>query len=147
MYRVEFKTDNDVSVYAKILVPPTEAPQTEPFVVAAQEEPTQTAAAEPSTSEVKAVSWMPKGGAEKVIAGVVDALIKKDNLSEIAECMKDSLEVAEEVTEIVNLLKKKGIHDTIEAVKAMGGLLDSVPAEVQACKAMHEDFARIVEYI
>lgn len=147
MYRVEFKTDDDVSVYAKILVPPTEATQTEPFVVAAQEEPTETAAAEPSTPELKAVSWMPKGGAEKVIAGLVDALIKKENLSEISECMKDSMEVAEEVTEIVNLLKKKGIHNTIEAVKAMGGLLHSVPPGVRACEAMHEDFARIEEYI
>jgi len=38
IYRVEYNVGNGASVYAKILVPPTEVPQSEPFVMTAQED-------------------------------------------------------------------------------------------------------------
>lgn len=38
MYRVEYSADNNTSVYAKIVVPPTEQSESEPFVMDVQEE-------------------------------------------------------------------------------------------------------------
>lgn len=85
--------------------------------------------------------------AKDIFIGLVDALLAKENLNEISECMKDSREVAKEVNDIWGMLKKETISDTIHAVKAIGALLQTLPTDVAACEAMKSDFGRIEEYV
>ena len=47
--------------------------------------------------------------AEQLISGLIDAFLSKENLGEIAECIKDSKEIAKDVSDIVHDLKKKSI--------------------------------------
>jgi len=79
--------------------------------------------------------------------GLIDAFLQKENMGEVATCIKDTESAAKKVTDIIHDFKKHSIQGTIDGVKAAGALLQELPDDAEACGGMKDDIARLKEFV
>lgn len=84
--------------------------------------------------------------AEEFVAGMIMGLIQKDDLKNIQQCMTDGDTVEKEITQAVSDIEKGDISDIIAGVQILGTLVQQLPADLQHCKGMQADLARIEKW-
>merc|ERR1719164_319375 len=82
-------------------------------------------------------------GAEEFLAGMIEGLIQKDDLSEIQKCMTEGDGVADQVEKIINEIAKGDLPDVIAGVTDAYNLIQKLPQELEECKDINDDLQRI----
>ena len=82
-------------------------------------------------------------GAEEFVGGLIYGLIQKDDLPEIQKCLKNGETLEVEITNAISDFSKGDIQDVIKAVQELGQIVKELPQDLDDCKAIDDDIAKI----
>ena len=82
-------------------------------------------------------------GTEEFVAGLMYGLIEKDDLPEIQKCMKNADALEAEITNVVSDISKGEFQDVLKAVQEIGQITKELPQDLDECKAIDDDVAKI----
>ena len=90
-------------------------------------------------------SWynMDIEGAEEFVGGLIYGLIQKDDLPEIQKCLKNAETLEMEITNALSDFSKGDIEDMIKAVQEFGQIVKELPDDLNDCKNIEDDIAKI----
>ena len=80
---------------------------------------------------------------EEFVAGLIYGLIKKDDLTEIEQCLTDAGSLQDEIVTAIHDFEKKDLKDIIAGVEEIGKVITELPADLADCKDMQGDITRI----
>merc|ERR1719453_2603358 len=83
---------------------------------------------------------------EQFVAGLLQGLIRKDDMSEIEQCMGDAKGLVDDITEAVNDFKQKDISHIVAGIQEIGKIIQELPDELNECKAIQGDIQRIEKW-
>lgn len=81
--------------------------------------------------------------AVQVVAGLMDGIIKVDDLNELEQCIQNAETLQAEIAVIVGKLQAGGFENYLEAAKAIGNLINQLPADMNQCKNIQGDLTKL----
>ena len=85
-------------------------------------------------------------GVEQFVAGLIFGLIQKDDLPEIQQCLKDGSSLEAEITNAISDISKGDLQDIIKGVQEVGQIIKELPTDLDDCKGMDDDIAKIEKW-
>jgi len=89
---------------------------------------------------------VPIRGAELFVAGMVNGLLKGNDIPELENCLSVSDKVAANVAHIIQAFFTIDINSIIKGVEECVGIVLSLPKELEACTDLGYDGERIVKW-
>jgi len=80
------------------------------------------------------------------VSALTNKLINKNKFDDIKVCLKDNEKVAGQVQVALQDFEKKNLRGVLAGIKAIGGILQEVPEDVNDCIAIKSDVDRIVAW-
>jgi len=89
---------------------------------------------------------MEVAGVEDFVAGLMQGLIKHNDLPIIQKCLTNTGSLEAEITNAVSDITKGDIADIIKGVQELGQIVKELPTDLSACKDIASDVKKITAW-